>query len=115
MLSPRPNLIKSLYFKLNAKSQTQPHFVQLGLCISNSMPSPRPNLTLFGDRDTFVRFTGGDNLETQYQEESTIESEEEEDPYEEIPEENEEMSEEEDEENEDEKNLFDDFLGYAGL
>ncbi|KNZ81570.1 hypothetical protein J132_11389, partial [Termitomyces sp. J132] len=55
------------------------------------------------------------NLETQYQEESTSESEEEEDPYEEIPEENEEMSEEEDEENEDENNLFDDFLGYAGL
>ncbi|KAG5730759.1 hypothetical protein E4T56_gene3494 [Termitomyces sp. T112] len=56
-----------------------------------------------------------DNLETQYQEESTSESEEEEDPYEEIPEENEEMSEEEDEENEDENNLFDDFLGYAGF
>ncbi|KAG5720039.1 hypothetical protein E4T56_gene5668 [Termitomyces sp. T112] len=31
----------------NAKSQTQPHFVQLGLCISNSMLSPRPNLTSF--------------------------------------------------------------------
>ncbi|KAG5732287.1 hypothetical protein E4T56_gene11362 [Termitomyces sp. T112] len=70
-------LVRSLYFKLNAKSQTQPHFVQLGLfrsyglclqhgpvalassqtqphfiwlgpCISNSMLSPRPNLTTFG-------------------------------------------------------------------
>ncbi|KAG5726927.1 hypothetical protein E4T56_gene6303 [Termitomyces sp. T112] len=77
MLHPRPNLtsfdptslclVKSLYFQLNAKSQTQPHFVQLGLCISNSMLSPRltkqsevrssifysmlhprPNLTSFG-------------------------------------------------------------------
>ncbi|KAG5715484.1 hypothetical protein E4T56_gene12738 [Termitomyces sp. T112] len=68
MLSPRPNLtlfirslslyfklnaksqilVRSLYFKLNANSQTQPHFVWLGLCISNSMLSPRPNLTLFG-------------------------------------------------------------------
>ncbi|KAG5724186.1 hypothetical protein E4T56_gene15299 [Termitomyces sp. T112] len=58
MLHPRPNLtsfdptslcsVRSLYFKLNASSQTQPHFVQLGLCISNSMLHPRPNLTLFG-------------------------------------------------------------------
>ncbi|KAG5726356.1 hypothetical protein E4T56_gene18901 [Termitomyces sp. T112] len=40
--------VRSLYFKLNANSQTQPHFVRLGPCISNSMPSPRPNLTLFG-------------------------------------------------------------------
>ncbi|KAG5730223.1 Pyranose 2-oxidase [Termitomyces sp. T112] len=40
--------VRSLYFKLNAKSQTQPHFVRLGPCISNSMPSPRPNLTSFG-------------------------------------------------------------------
>ncbi|KAG5726618.1 hypothetical protein E4T56_gene5560 [Termitomyces sp. T112] len=40
-------LVSSLYFQLNAKSQTQPHFVQLGPCISNSMLSPRPNLTLF--------------------------------------------------------------------
>ncbi|KAG5731240.1 hypothetical protein E4T56_gene14516 [Termitomyces sp. T112] len=48
MLHPRPNLtsfVRSLYFKLNADSQTQPHFVQLGLCISNSMLIPRPNLT----------------------------------------------------------------------
>ncbi|KAG5716106.1 hypothetical protein E4T56_gene10895 [Termitomyces sp. T112] len=33
MLSPRPNLtlfVRSLYFKLNAKSQTQPHFIRLG-------------------------------------------------------------------------------------
>ncbi|KAG5734145.1 hypothetical protein E4T56_gene1210 [Termitomyces sp. T112] len=58
MLHPRPNLtlfdptslhlVRSLYFKLNAKSQTQPHFIWLGLCISNLMLSPRPNLTLFG-------------------------------------------------------------------
>ncbi|KAG5734774.1 hypothetical protein E4T56_gene676 [Termitomyces sp. T112] len=41
-------LVRSLYFKLNASSQTQPHFVQLGLCISNSMLSPRSNLTSFG-------------------------------------------------------------------
>ncbi|KAG5719252.1 hypothetical protein E4T56_gene13353 [Termitomyces sp. T112] len=41
-------LVRSLYFKLNAKSQTQPHFIRLGPCISNSMPSPRPNLTSFG-------------------------------------------------------------------
>ncbi|KAG5716864.1 hypothetical protein E4T56_gene3402 [Termitomyces sp. T112] len=40
-------LVRSLYFKLNAKFQTQPHFVWLGPCISNSMLSPRPNLTLF--------------------------------------------------------------------
>ncbi|KAG5727423.1 hypothetical protein E4T56_gene11904 [Termitomyces sp. T112] len=44
----RLGLFRSLYFKLNASSQTQPHFVRLGLCISNSMLSPRPNLTLFG-------------------------------------------------------------------
>ncbi|KAG5730840.1 hypothetical protein E4T56_gene6403 [Termitomyces sp. T112] len=31
-----------------ASSQTQPHFVWLGPCISNSMLNPRPNLTLFG-------------------------------------------------------------------
>ncbi|KAG5720954.1 hypothetical protein E4T56_gene887 [Termitomyces sp. T112] len=36
--------VKSLYFKLNAKSQTQPHLVRLGLCISNSMLHPKPNL-----------------------------------------------------------------------
>ncbi|KAG5731583.1 hypothetical protein E4T56_gene3786 [Termitomyces sp. T112] len=30
-----------------ASSQTQPHFVRLGPCISNSMLHPRPNLTLF--------------------------------------------------------------------
>ncbi|KAG5721667.1 hypothetical protein E4T56_gene10436 [Termitomyces sp. T112] len=58
MLHPRPNLtlfdptslrlVRSLYFKLNANSQTQPHFVQLGPCISNSMLHPRPNLTSFG-------------------------------------------------------------------
>ncbi|KAG5716921.1 hypothetical protein E4T56_gene8537 [Termitomyces sp. T112] len=41
-------LVRSLYFQLNAKSQTQPHFVWLSLCISNSMLSPRLNLTLFG-------------------------------------------------------------------
>ncbi|KAG5720549.1 hypothetical protein E4T56_gene2581 [Termitomyces sp. T112] len=41
-------LVRSLYFKLNANSQTQPHFVWLGPCISNSMLSSRPNLTLFG-------------------------------------------------------------------
>ncbi|KAG5732852.1 hypothetical protein E4T56_gene14216 [Termitomyces sp. T112] len=39
--------VRSLYFKLNASSQTQPHFVRLGLCISNSMLISRPNLTLF--------------------------------------------------------------------
>ncbi|KAG5727591.1 hypothetical protein E4T56_gene12326 [Termitomyces sp. T112] len=34
-----------------AKTQTQPHFVQLGLCILlNSMLRSRPNLTLFGGR-----------------------------------------------------------------
>ncbi|KAG5732796.1 hypothetical protein E4T56_gene2757 [Termitomyces sp. T112] len=35
---------------LTASSQTQPHFVQFDpcLCISNSMLSPRPNLTTFG-------------------------------------------------------------------
>ncbi|KAG5715389.1 hypothetical protein E4T56_gene15622 [Termitomyces sp. T112] len=44
----QPHFVWSLYFKLNAKSQTQPHFVWLGPCISNLMPSPRPNLTLFG-------------------------------------------------------------------
>ncbi|KAG5733046.1 DNA replication complex GINS protein PSF3 [Termitomyces sp. T112] len=43
----QPHFVWSLYFKLNAKSQTQPHFVQLGPCISNSMLSPRPNLTSF--------------------------------------------------------------------
>ncbi|KAG5728991.1 hypothetical protein E4T56_gene17679 [Termitomyces sp. T112] len=58
MLHPRPNLtlfdptslrsVRSLYFKLNASSQTQPHFVRLGPCISNSMLHPRPNLTSFG-------------------------------------------------------------------
>ncbi|KAG5720275.1 hypothetical protein E4T56_gene3348 [Termitomyces sp. T112] len=52
MLSPRPNLtsfdpnslcsVRSLYSKLNAKSQTQPHFIWLGLCISNSMLIPDP-------------------------------------------------------------------------
>ncbi|KAG5728986.1 hypothetical protein E4T56_gene17674 [Termitomyces sp. T112] len=30
-----------------ASSQIQPHFVQLGPCISNSMLSSRSNLTLF--------------------------------------------------------------------
>ncbi|KAG5731740.1 hypothetical protein E4T56_gene1515 [Termitomyces sp. T112] len=44
----QPHFVRSLYFKLNAKSQTQPHFIRLGPCISNSMPSPRPNLTSFG-------------------------------------------------------------------
>ncbi|KAG5729503.1 hypothetical protein E4T56_gene4622, partial [Termitomyces sp. T112] len=39
--------VRSLYFKLNANSQTQPHFVRLGPCISNSMLIPRPNLTSF--------------------------------------------------------------------
>ncbi|KAG5735307.1 hypothetical protein E4T56_gene10962 [Termitomyces sp. T112] len=39
--------VRSLYFKLNASSQTQPHFIQLGPCISNLMLSPRPNLTSF--------------------------------------------------------------------
>ncbi|KAG5721592.1 hypothetical protein E4T56_gene12879 [Termitomyces sp. T112] len=44
----QPHFVWSLYFKLNANSQTQPHFVWLGPCISNLMPSPRPNLTSFG-------------------------------------------------------------------
>ncbi|KAG5718857.1 hypothetical protein E4T56_gene6366 [Termitomyces sp. T112] len=74
MLHPRPNLtsfdltkqseVRSLYFKVNAKSQTQPHFVLnillnasfqtqphfvwLCPCISNLMLSLRPNLTSFG-------------------------------------------------------------------
>ncbi|KAG5722233.1 hypothetical protein E4T56_gene15148 [Termitomyces sp. T112] len=67
MLHPRPNLtlfspqystqcfipdptslLSVLNILLNASSQTQPHFFRLGLCISNSMLHPRPNLTSFG-------------------------------------------------------------------
>ncbi|KAG5716842.1 hypothetical protein E4T56_gene3358 [Termitomyces sp. T112] len=52
MLHPRPNLtsfdltslcLVFVFCQLNAKSQTQPHFI-----IFYSMLSPRSNLTLFG-------------------------------------------------------------------
>ncbi|KAG5732039.1 hypothetical protein E4T56_gene18777 [Termitomyces sp. T112] len=45
MLHPRPNLtsfVRSLYFKLNASSQTQPHFVQLGPQYSTQCFIPDP-------------------------------------------------------------------------
>ncbi|KAG6887710.1 hypothetical protein C0992_011057 [Termitomyces sp. T32_za158] len=60
--------------------------------------------------------TDTDDLDTQYEEQDSTNDSEEEDLFEEeILEEDEEMSEDEDEDNEDEDNLFDEFLGYAGL